>query len=275
MGRIEQAIEIMRDLTTRPTVEEVAGRVGMSPVAFSRLFTATAGVGPLAYVRRLRLERAAEQLSTVPSPPLVEVAFDAGFESQQTFTRAFTAAFGMPPGAFRKTTSTRRPTMTISTIEPKFDEPSVVTLPPRQYAGFRVTIDGIGKTTPGTAWERLMPLLPVKGMVEGRSFGICSAETAEGTHDYVACVELSPGADVPSGLDTVTLPDERYFVVRQWMPADGFAEHLGAGLEQLWGTLITAGGYEPSGNPDIEVYEDDFIAGQTDGWLTYMVPLKA
>jgi predicted transcriptional regulator YdeE len=120
-----------------------------------------------------------------------------------------------------------------------------------------------------------MPMLPLPGQVMGRSFGICSAETAEGSHGYTAAVELEGGAASPEGLEPIDLAAARYFVVRQWMPADGFGDHLRAGLERLWGGLITSHGYEPSGEPDLEVYEDDFYAGQTDGWLTYMVPVKA
>jgi AraC family transcriptional regulator len=265
---------MMHEADQRRSVEEVAKLIGMSPVAFSRLFTAVEGIGPLAFMRRIRLERAAEQLAATPGLPLVEVAFDAGFESQQTFTRAFTAVFGVPPGVFRKTTATRRQTMTRSTVEPKFDEPRMLTLPKRRYAGVSVTIDGIGKQAPGQAWDKLMPMLPIAGQVEGKSFGICTAETAEG-HGYMACIELTDGTKAPKGLTTLELAAANYFVVRQWMPADGFGDHLRAGLDRLWGGLITSHGHEPSGAPDLEVYEDDFYAGQTDGWLTYMVPVKA
>jgi AraC family transcriptional regulator len=273
LNRIERAKQLMQSSGDHPSVEDIARAMGMSPIALSRLFTAVEGIGPLAYMRRLRLERAAEQLAAAPDTPLVEVAFDAGFESQQTFTRAFSSVFGMPPGVFRKTTEKRRQTMTSTMIEPKFDNPSIVHLPVRRYAGFGVTIDGVGKEHPGMAWERLMPMLPVQGQVAGKSFGICTAETDEG-HGYMACVELVDGAPVPDGLEAVELAPAKYFVVRQWMPAVGFADHLRAGLDRLWGGMITTHGHEPSGAPDLEVYEDQFHAGQTDGWLTYMVPVK-
>ena len=162
-----------------------------------------------------------------------------------------------------------------SSVEPKFDTPTVLSLPERRYAGFIVTIDGVSKQSPGSAWEKLMPKLPFSGQVPGKSFGICTAETSGGTHGYMAAVELTPGAPVPKGLEGITLGPATYFVVRQWMPAKGFGEHLRAGLDRLWGSLIVSHGHEPSGAPDLEVYEDDFYAGQTDGWLTYMVPVKA
>jgi predicted transcriptional regulator YdeE len=90
----------------------------------------------------------------------------------------------------------------------------------------------------------------------------------------MACAELRSGAAVPDGLDVLELPAERYFIIRQKMPADGFGEHLKAGLERLWGGLMSEAGVEPSGNPDLEAYPDDLIAGRTEGWLTYMVPIR-
>ena len=111
-----------------------------------------------------------------------------------------------------------------------------------------------------------MPMLPLRGQVMGRSFGICSAETDEGSHGYMAAVELEDGAPVPEGLELIDLAAARYFVVRQWMPADGFGDHLRAGLERLCGGLITSHGHEPSGQPDLEVYEDDGV------WVALALP---
>lgn len=274
MDRIARAIDIMQEQRVeRLAVQDLAADLGLSPVAFSRLFTVSQGIGPLAYMRRLRLERAAEQLASDPTRPLVDVAFDAGFESQQTFTRAFSALFGMPPGQFRKTVPARRPTMpSKSPIAPEFSDHTIVSLPPRRFTGRRVAIDGTNGVTPGTAWDGLA--FPIAGQVLGMSYGVCFGETPGGITEYMACAELEPGALSPDGLDTLELPAERYFVIRQKMPAEGFGEHLKAGLERLWGGLMAEAGVEPSGNPDLEAYPDDFLAGRTDGWLSYMVPIK-
>jgi AraC family transcriptional regulator len=274
MDPIERAIAIMTaEREERITVREIAAVVGLSPVAFSRLFTAAQGIGPLAYMRRLRLERAAERLATTPKGALVEVAFDAGFESQQTFTRAFTAMFGLPPGEFRKTVPTWREKMeNKGSINPEFSEYSITSLPRRRFAGKRVEIDGLNGVTPELAWERFT--YPGPGQVPGMSYGVCFSETAGGISGYMACAQLKPGAAVPPGLDLLELPAERYFVVRQKMPADGFGAHLAAGLAQLWGELLPRAGVEPSGDPDLEGYPDDLNAGRTSGWLTHMVPIK-
>ncbi len=53
------------------------------------------------YIRRLRLERAAFALMHTAAP-VTEIAFDAGFETHESFTRAFSSMFGVSPLGFRK-----------------------------------------------------------------------------------------------------------------------------------------------------------------------------
>jgi AraC family transcriptional regulator len=52
-------------------------------------------------VRRLRLERAAHQLK-FSAQSVTEIALSAGYETHESFTRAFGAMFGMPPSEFRE-----------------------------------------------------------------------------------------------------------------------------------------------------------------------------
>lgn len=87
----------------------LAKRACLSPFHFHRVFRAIVGETPAALARRLRLERAAHQLGSgalaSPSPhdgpSITDVAFEAGFESHEAFSRAFRAAFATSPSAFR------------------------------------------------------------------------------------------------------------------------------------------------------------------------------
>ncbi|HTV79363.1 MAG TPA: AraC family transcriptional regulator [Steroidobacteraceae bacterium] len=71
------------------TVAELAAVAGFSPYHFSRLFTARFGESVMSYVRTCRLQAAALRLTGDAPPPLLELALDCGFESQEAFTRAF------------------------------------------------------------------------------------------------------------------------------------------------------------------------------------------
>ncbi|MFP3607592.1 helix-turn-helix domain-containing protein, partial [Paraburkholderia sp. SIMBA_053] len=50
---------------------------------------------------RLRLHRAAGYLAN-GSMPIAEIAERSGYSSLQSFTRTFSAVFGMPPALYRK-----------------------------------------------------------------------------------------------------------------------------------------------------------------------------
>jgi AraC family transcriptional regulator len=81
---------------------ELARRAFLSPFHFSRLVRASIGEPPVAFRRRLLLERAAYHLSATTAP-VTEISFDAGYGSLEAFTRAFRRAFGRTPSEVRGT----------------------------------------------------------------------------------------------------------------------------------------------------------------------------
>jgi AraC family transcriptional regulator len=84
--------------------EELAARVYMSRFHFDRVVSATSGETPARFRRRVLLERAAYRLVTSDTSVL-EVALEAGYSSNEAFTRAFQRAYGVPPSAWRSAPS--------------------------------------------------------------------------------------------------------------------------------------------------------------------------
>jgi AraC family transcriptional regulator len=82
-------------------LDELARIACFSPFHFHRIFRAVTGEGVQQYVRRLRLERAAQRLK-LQEQQVAQIALDAGYESHEAFTRAFHAMFGKPPSEFRE-----------------------------------------------------------------------------------------------------------------------------------------------------------------------------
>ena len=89
----------------RPSLRELSGVAGVSPEHFSREFRRLYGMTAAQYLRRLRLEWAAERLRK-PDDPLAEIASAAGFADQSHFTRRFKRQFGVTPAAFRAASRT-------------------------------------------------------------------------------------------------------------------------------------------------------------------------
>jgi AraC family transcriptional regulator len=70
-------------------------------VTLARTFRRTFGCTVGEYLRRLRIERAAEQLVS-GDLPLAEIALAAGFADQSHFSNVFRRRTGVSPSAFRR-----------------------------------------------------------------------------------------------------------------------------------------------------------------------------
>jgi len=79
----------------------LAARANLSRFHFDRLVSAAAGEPPGALRRRILLERAAYQLITTDHE-VIRVAVDAGYASNEAFTRAFRRAYGQAPARWRR-----------------------------------------------------------------------------------------------------------------------------------------------------------------------------
>jgi AraC family transcriptional regulator, activator of mtrCDE len=99
--KLGRAIAAMLDRPEAPhTLESLAQTAGMSRSAFAQQFTAAFGHPAIAFLREIRLRRAARQLE-VTDLAVKAVATAAGFRSRSYFWRAFKALYGVDPAHFR------------------------------------------------------------------------------------------------------------------------------------------------------------------------------
>lgn len=100
--RIETVIEyIGKHLDEALELDELCRVACFSKYHFHRLFTAHTGVSLKSYVKWLRLKRAAYQLTVQKEDTIINIAFGAGFESHEAFSRAFKHMCGQSPSNFR------------------------------------------------------------------------------------------------------------------------------------------------------------------------------
>lgn len=78
----------------------LARAAGYSAFHFHRLFSQAVGATPKAHFERLRLERAAYLLA-VTDDTVLEIALAVGFNTHETFTRAFKKFHGRTPSQYR------------------------------------------------------------------------------------------------------------------------------------------------------------------------------
>jgi AraC-like DNA-binding protein len=98
---VETALWIDAHSHQQIDLEQAAGRAGISPFHFLRLFLSVLGVTPHQYLVRSRLRHAARLLAD-NDIPVTDVAYDVGFGDLSNFVRTFHRAAGVSPRRFRE-----------------------------------------------------------------------------------------------------------------------------------------------------------------------------
>lgn len=106
MHRVQEHID--RNLDQPFELEDIARVANFSSFHFHRLFSAWMGETLGEYLRRRRLEVAAQRLAGQPRLPVTQVALGVGFGSNEAFARAFKARFALTPTAWRAAERARR-----------------------------------------------------------------------------------------------------------------------------------------------------------------------
>lgn len=98
--RSQKVIAILeRDLSDPPGLEVIGREVGCSPFHLSRTFSQQTGMTIPQYLRKLRIERAAELLRS-GGHNVTEAALEVGYSSVSHFSQAFCQITGCCPGLY-------------------------------------------------------------------------------------------------------------------------------------------------------------------------------
>jgi AraC family transcriptional regulator len=227
----------------------------LSPYHFHRIYRAMQGETAAETVRRLRLHRAAVELIT-GELPVARVARRAGYGSQEAFTRAFKAAYRVPPARYRAsfvpmpTTNREEGAMETMTYEATIRQTGAIRVAALRHHGPYMNI--------GSTFERLLALAGGQGLLgpKIRTFGVYyddPAATPVSALRADACLVI-PDAQVPIGdLQVGEIRGGRYAVVLHVGP---YAE-LERPYKWLYGTWLAQSGEEPDNAPVVEEYLND------------------
>ncbi|MDE5818552.1 MAG: AraC family transcriptional regulator [Lachnospiraceae bacterium] len=99
VNRILSYVE--KNLGNDLTLEEIAKEFHYSKFYVERVFKEHTGQPLHRYMKSRRLNEAAKKLVETRRP-IVEIALEAGYHSQQAFTQAFHEVYGLSPQKYRK-----------------------------------------------------------------------------------------------------------------------------------------------------------------------------
>lgn len=251
---IQNAIEYIEDnLTEELSINDIAMKAYVSAFHFQRIFSALCGFTVGEYIRSRRLTVAAEELSR-SNANVIDIALKYGYESHDSFTRAFTRFHGVSPsvakekGAHLKSFAPLRIKLTLkggTIMEYKIVEKAAFTVIGRAR---RFLYENSYQEIP-KFWDEHMNS-PEARKIMGM-YGLC-IDTEEKDFEYLIADDYCPMKKIPDGYVTRTLPAGTWAV----FPCRGpMVETLQSTNTKIWNEwLPNCREYKLAGNYNIEAY---------------------
>ncbi|MEP6621489.1 MAG: AraC family transcriptional regulator [bacterium] len=268
--RISRVIEYVFDhLDEDLDLNRLADVACLSPHHWHRVYSAMRGETIAATVKRLRLNRAAAFLAQT-SMTVDAIAKRSGYPNVQSFTRIFSAVYGMPPATYRKRGSHTQFQLPARNSGGIMYDVKIATLPPMTA----ITVLHIGPYMEiNKAFGTLFGILGSKGLLgpDVRSFGIfyddVSTVPAAKLRSRAAAI-MDRAVDVEPPLERTEIVGGEYVVLRhkgpysdmkaayewlygQWLPSSGRVPRDAAGLEEYLN--------DPRDTPPGELLSDIYI----------------
>ncbi|MBN2588983.1 MAG: AraC family transcriptional regulator [Sedimentisphaerales bacterium] len=258
-------VHIQKNLDNEMSLEELAKKAHFSQYHFHRIFSGLVGESLQEHIRRLRLERAASCLKYTEKT-VTDIAFDAGYQTHEAFSRAFRQAFDSSPSEFRSNNTlvtqigktsihykdnVQENDITILIGEEKMDV-EIKTIEPMRVA-FVHHVGPYGQV--GIAWEKLCMYLGKDGLLGGQCqfIGICYDDpevTAPEKIRYDACVTVDENFVPTDEIAVQTIGGGEYAVTTHFGPY----EKLGETYSKLYGQWLVQSDREYRSEPGMEFY---------------------
>ena len=91
---------IEKNLENEINLDNISKNIGYSKFYLNRIFTAHTGITMYKYLQNRRLTVAAEKLVKTDKP-ITQIAYEAGYDTQQSFSFAFKQMYLYPPKIYR------------------------------------------------------------------------------------------------------------------------------------------------------------------------------
>jgi len=265
-------------------IASVAEAANMSRWHFQRIFKAITGDTVKAYIRTRRFSEALEDLLATDRS-ILDIAIDTGFNSQESFTRAFKQNFSLTPGQFRALGESRK-FMRRARIDDQYlqhinfglsREPDIQWFDACVYVGLQTSFYGADSEKNNFAdklsglWEDFLPRMnEIPYAVPDIGFGLIEQTGANSELlNYYSVVRVTSTAEQPRGMMCLTVSAGRYAVFTH----EGDPMLLDDTVNYIYGTWLPQSGCEHSGFADIEIYGEGYIPDSSASIIHYALPL--
>lgn len=268
---LKRAIAYIEDhLHENIGLSDVSRETGYSYYHMTRLFSSVLGESVGRYINRRRLYNASEKLIH-SDQRIIDIALDCGFTSPEAFSRAFKAAFGSSPAAYRKAgldpvVTAKRALIPedVSHIANNLSHsPEFVMLKETKVAGLRGTTSLSDNRLPAL-WEKFMRLHKDLFIAAGAGYGICETQQTTYTKDGDVLFSVLVGSPVDGfdslpqalSLDKKILRAGKYAVFTH----RGTFANLFKTYQYIFGTWLPISEAELDDREDFEMYEREILS---------------
>lgn len=255
---IQNAIRYIEDnLTETLDIRDIAAQAYVSAFHFQRIFGVLCGMTVGEYIRSRRLSLAAQELSR-GDIRVIDAALKYGYDSPDSFTRAFTKFHGVSPSAARERGAALK---SFAPLRIKLTLEGGGMMEYRIVEKAQFTVVGASRRFNTETSYREIPVFWQEFYANGGEkicgkFGICldpRDNSGSGSDfDYLIADPYDPGKDIPQGCVTRTIPAGTWAV----FPCRGaLPEALQSVNTRIWNEwLPNCRDYKLAGNYNIEMY---------------------
>lgn len=263
-------VHIQQNLDEDISLDELAEVANFSAYHFHRVFRGMLGESIGEHIRRLRLERAAFRLQH-SDLPVTCIAFEAGYETHEAFTRAFRAMFSQSPSRYR---SEKKPlffqsipsgihygdSQSPEQTQTIFIQEGMMDVQIKKIEPFKVAF--VRHTGPYAeckpAWDKLCSWAGPRGLFkpEARFIGISYDDPAVTPPEklrYDACITLADDIEAQGDVGIQIISGGDYAVTTHTGPYTNLSETYA----RLCGQWAPSSGRELRSAPCFEVYLND------------------
>jgi AraC family transcriptional regulator len=278
---------IEENLDQQVTLLQLAEVACFSPFHYHRVFQTMVGDSVMNYVRKRRLTSAAVRLFYTDEK-VIDIAFDIGFQYQESFNRAFKNFYGVTPKQYREAKRLTGPLIgKACLIKNHFFggicmEPNLVTKPAFHIIGYELrtnSTDGQNNMDIPQFWQQYLQKnlgcnIP-NPINQNQELGICTNFDPEtGEFVYVIGMEVKEGTQAPEGMVYMSFPEQEYVV---FTTPKSDEQSFSSTIQSTWNNIFTnwfpQSGYEHAGTVEFELY-DERCYGSENKEMDIYIPVK-
>jgi AraC family transcriptional regulator len=286
--RMTRAIAYLeRNLYGEADLEAAAREANCSAFHFYRMFEIITGVGPGEYLRRRRLSEAAMALSSGGPEKIIDLAMRSGYESPDSFSRAFRREFDCLPTEARKAGAKLHsyPPLSFSVVlkGDKAMEYRIEKGPAMRLGGVGIKIqskDGSNFVDVPAFWDAVMKDGRWKALcakADPKRLGICGVcrdfDMAAGVFIYSIAIDEPASMELmPAGSEVIEIPASTWGKFTSRGPLHPNFQDT---IKRVFGEWLPASDWEHAGSAEIEFYPEAGGSPESpDYWCEYWLPLK-